>query len=186
MSFGVRAGVQRDDQVDLRRTRRVAVLADADLVPGRQPLDVRREDVLARDGNPHPEDRLHEQAVGARRAGAVDGGDLEREVVDGAGSRGGSRGEDGASALAGSGFRSSVFRLPSSQTHTESPARTSAYPTPRSGIARRRARSAGRRLRPSPSRASSGAGRRRRTRPATGSPPAPRASIEGRSRHRPS
>src|ERR1035437_8831619 len=47
-------------------------------------------------------------------------------------------------------LRSSVFRLPSCQTHTESPARTSSYPTPRSGISPRRVRSAGRRPRPSP------------------------------------
>ena len=41
-------GVQRDHQVEVRRARGVAVLADADLVPGGQALDVRREDVLAR------------------------------------------------------------------------------------------------------------------------------------------
>src|ERR1035437_7743145 len=50
----------------------------------------------------------------------------------------------------GFGLPASGFRLPALQTHTESPTRTSSYPTPPSGSARRRARSAGRRLRPSP------------------------------------
>ena len=62
----------------------VAVLVDPDLVPGRQPLDVRREEVLSRDRNAHPEDRLHEETVRARRAGPVDVGELDGEVVDAA------------------------------------------------------------------------------------------------------
>src|SRR5690606_11496548 len=62
--------------------RRVAVAAHPDLVPRRQALDVRGEDVLAGDRDAHPEDRLHDEAVRARRARAVDGADLECEVVD--------------------------------------------------------------------------------------------------------
>ena len=75
-------GVERHHQVEVRRARGVAVLADPDLVPGRQALDVRREDVLAGDRHAHAEDGLHDQAVGRRRPGAVGRGDLEREVVD--------------------------------------------------------------------------------------------------------
>ena len=82
--LGIRRRIERDDEVDLGRTRRVAVLADPNVVERRQSLDVRREDVLPRDRNAHAEDRLHEQAVGAGRARAVDGGHLECEVVDAA------------------------------------------------------------------------------------------------------
>src|SRR5690606_6910901 len=78
---GVRGRIHRDDEVEDRRPGRVAVPADPDLVPRGQPLDVRGEDVLSGDGDPHPEDRVHDQAVRARRARAVDGADLEREVV---------------------------------------------------------------------------------------------------------
>ena len=77
----VGGGVQRHHQVEVRRAGGVAVLADADLVPGRQSLDVRREDVLAGDRDAHAEDGLHEQAVGAGRAGAVDRGDLEAKSL---------------------------------------------------------------------------------------------------------
>ena len=65
----------------LPRARDVAVLGDADLVPGGQALDVRREVVLAHDRDAHAEDGLHEQGVGAGRAGAVDVRELDREVV---------------------------------------------------------------------------------------------------------
>ena len=74
-------GVERDHQVEVRRPRRVAVLVDPDLVPGRQALDVRREHVLPGHRDAHAEDGLHDQAVGRRRPGAVGGGDLESEFV---------------------------------------------------------------------------------------------------------
>ena len=77
----VRLRVHRDHQIVLARPRGVAVLVDADLVPGRQPLDVRREQVLPRDGDPHAEDRLHEEAVGAGRARPVHVGELDGEIV---------------------------------------------------------------------------------------------------------
>ncbi len=77
----IRLRVHGDHDVDGARTREIAVLADADLVPRRQSLDVRREEILAADGHAHPKDGLHQQRVGARRAGAVDVRDLEDEVV---------------------------------------------------------------------------------------------------------
>ena len=45
----VRLRVHRDHDVDGARAREIAVLADPDLVPGRQALDVRREEILAAD-----------------------------------------------------------------------------------------------------------------------------------------
>src|SRR5687767_12135811 len=57
------------------------MLVHPDLVPGGQPLNVRREHVLSGDGNPHPENRLHDQRVRAGRPGPVDRPDLEGEVV---------------------------------------------------------------------------------------------------------
>jgi hypothetical protein len=74
--------IERDHQIEMRRARGIAVPVDADLVPRRQPLDVRGKHVLAGDGHAHPEDGLHDQAVRRCRAGAVGGRDLEREVVD--------------------------------------------------------------------------------------------------------
>ena len=74
-------GVHRHHQVEIGRTCGVAVLVDADFVPGGQALDVRRKQVLARNGNPHAKDGLHDEAVGARGAGTVDVGKLEREIV---------------------------------------------------------------------------------------------------------
>ena len=63
--------IHRHHQIVIERPRRVPVLIDADLVPGRQALNVRREKILAGYRNPHAEDRLHQQAVGAGRSGAV-------------------------------------------------------------------------------------------------------------------
>ena len=73
--------VHRNHDVDRARAREVAILADSDLVPGRQPLDVRRKEVLAADRDSHAEYRLHQQRVGTRGTGAVDVRNLEDEVV---------------------------------------------------------------------------------------------------------
>jgi hypothetical protein len=73
--------VHRDAEVVIQRPRHVTGLVDANLVPGREPLDVGRKQVLAGDRDPHPEDRLHQQTVRARGTGAVDVGELQREVV---------------------------------------------------------------------------------------------------------
>ena len=75
-------GVHADHDVDLARARDMAILRHADLVPGRQTLDVGGEVVLAHHRDAAAEDRLHQQRIGARRTGAVDRGDLDGEVVD--------------------------------------------------------------------------------------------------------
>ena len=77
----IRRRIERDHQVEGRRPRGVAVTAHPDLVPGRQPLNVGRKDVLARHRHAHSEDRLHEEPVGRGGARAVRGRNLEREVV---------------------------------------------------------------------------------------------------------
>ena len=79
--LAVGLGVHGDHHVHAARAADVGVLAHADLVPGRQPLDVGREVVLARHGDAHAEERLHQQRVGAGGPGAVDVGDLDGEVV---------------------------------------------------------------------------------------------------------
>src|SRR5690606_13372685 len=67
--------------VDPARAGQMAGLADTDLVPGRQALDIGREKVLAADRHPHPEDRLHQQRVRARGTRPVDVRELDDEVV---------------------------------------------------------------------------------------------------------
>src|SRR5690242_13161989 len=74
--------IERDDEVDVRRTRRVAVLAHSDLVPRWQPLNVRRENIFPGDRYAHAIDGLHEQAVGAGGTGAIHRRNLEGEIVD--------------------------------------------------------------------------------------------------------
>src|SRR5262249_59822188 len=59
-----------------------SVLADTDLEPCRQPLDVRGEDVLAADGDAHLEERADKAVVGGLAARAVDRRDGDAEVVD--------------------------------------------------------------------------------------------------------
>ena len=73
--------VHRDEQIEVWRARGIAVPVDPNLVPGRQPLNVRREDIFPGDGHAHAEDRLHDEAVGRRRPGAICRRDLERELV---------------------------------------------------------------------------------------------------------
>ena len=74
--------VHRHHQVDAVAAGQIAQLRHPDLVPGRQALDVGGEDVLRADRDAHAEQRLGENAVGARRARAVDGGELHHKVVD--------------------------------------------------------------------------------------------------------
>ncbi len=140
----VGGGVQRHHQVEVRGAGGVAVFADPDLVPRGQALDIRREDVLARDRNAHPEDGLHDEAVGAGRAGAVGRGDLEGEVVD-------AIHHSGVPWLLSPSARPRPALRPCWRAATTT--RTSACPMRRSGSARRTTRSAGIRSRLSPSRA---------------------------------
>ena len=74
--------VERHHQVEVRSAGGVAVFADPDLVPGGQALNVRRKDVLTRDGDSHAENRLHEESVRRSRSRSVGGCDLESEIVD--------------------------------------------------------------------------------------------------------
>ncbi len=73
--------VHGDRHVDAAACAQMARLGDPHLVPGWQALDVRGEDVARRDRHAHAQDRLGEELVGARRAGAVDVGELDDEVV---------------------------------------------------------------------------------------------------------
>ena len=74
--------VHRDHHVDAAAPAQMAVVVDPHLEPGRQALDVRRKDVARTYRDAHPQHRFGEQRVGARRAGAVDVGEFDDEVVD--------------------------------------------------------------------------------------------------------
>ena len=74
--------VHRHHHVDPAAAAEMALVADPHLEPGRQPLDVRREDVARARRYAHAQDRLGEQRVGAGRARAVDIGEFDDEVVD--------------------------------------------------------------------------------------------------------
>ena len=74
--------VHGDHEVHAAAPAEMPGLRDAHLVPGRQALDVRREDVARRHRHAHAQDRAREQPVGARRARAVHIGEFDDEVVD--------------------------------------------------------------------------------------------------------
>ncbi len=74
--------VHRHHQVDAAAPAQPATLADPHLVPGRQALDVGREDVARAHRYAHAQDGLGEQLVGGRRTRTVDVGELDHEVVD--------------------------------------------------------------------------------------------------------
>ncbi len=76
-----RLRVHRHHEVDAAARAEMTGLGDAHLVPGRQALDVGREDVARRDRHAHAQHRASEQLVRARRAGAVDVGEPDDEVV---------------------------------------------------------------------------------------------------------
>src|SRR5207237_8150435 len=59
----------------------VSGFRDAHLVPGRQALDIGRENVARRDRDAHAQHRAREQLVGAGGARAVDVGEPDDEVV---------------------------------------------------------------------------------------------------------
>src|SRR5262249_6218005 len=70
------------EDVDLLLARDVAAGIGADGVPGWKARDVRREHVLAGDGDAHLKDGPDEDEVGCLAPGAVDRRDLDGEVVD--------------------------------------------------------------------------------------------------------
>ena len=73
--------VHRDHEIDAAARAEVPSFGDPDLVPGRQALDVGREDVARRNRHAHAQHGTSEQLVGARRAGTVDVGEADDEVV---------------------------------------------------------------------------------------------------------
>ncbi len=127
-------GVQRHHDVDAAVPGAMRVARHADLVPGGQPLDVGGKVVLAHHGHAAAEDRLHQQSIGARRAGAVHRGDLDHEIVG---------------TVSDSVARHEVLlRASISARGAASAASTSACPRRRSDSARRTVRSARRGFRP--------------------------------------
>ncbi len=75
--------IHRDHHVDAAAPAEITLLGDADLVPGRQALDVRREDVARADRHAHAQDRSGEQLVGRGRSRPVDVRELDDEIVNG-------------------------------------------------------------------------------------------------------
>ncbi len=73
--------VHRDHEVGAAAGAEMAALGNAHLVPGRQALDVGRENVARCAGNAHAQHRAGEQFVGAGGTGAVDVGKSDDEVV---------------------------------------------------------------------------------------------------------
>ena len=73
--------VHGDHEVGAAARAEMAGLGDAHLVPGRQALDVGRENVARGNRDPHAQYRAREQLVRARRARAVDVGEPDDEVV---------------------------------------------------------------------------------------------------------
>ena len=79
--LGIGLGIHGDHELRRPGPRHMAVLGQADFIPGRQALDVGREQVLAHHGHAHAEDRLHQETIGRGRPGPVHIGDLDDEVV---------------------------------------------------------------------------------------------------------
>ncbi len=75
--------VHRHHHVDAAAPAEPALLADANLIPGGQALDVAGEDVARAHRHAHAQDGLGEQLVGRGRTRTVDVGELDDEVVDG-------------------------------------------------------------------------------------------------------
>ena len=84
--FG-RFRIHGHEEIDFLLSPDVAALARADGVPGRQPRDVRREHVLARNRYAHQQDGAKEDEIGGLAARSVDGRDLNAEIVDDLGAR---------------------------------------------------------------------------------------------------
>jgi hypothetical protein len=74
-------GVHRHHHVGAAARAEMAGLGDPDLVPGRQPLNVRGEDVARRDRYAHPHDGAGEELVGAGGTRSVHIGKTDHEVI---------------------------------------------------------------------------------------------------------
>ena len=79
--------VQSHQDLHIARAGHVSIFAGANGVPGGKSGDVRREEVLAADGNPHSEDAFQQNAIGGLRAGPVHRCYDNAEVVDDARAR---------------------------------------------------------------------------------------------------
>ncbi len=73
--------IHRHHQIGAAARAQMVRLGDAHLVPGRQALNVGREDVARRRRYAHAQHRAREHLVGAGGAGAVDVGEANDEVV---------------------------------------------------------------------------------------------------------
>ena len=78
--------VHADEYPDVPAARDEALFGRADREPGRQALDVGREEVLSGHGDPHLEDRPHQDVVRRHASRAVGCRDVNRKVVDHRGS----------------------------------------------------------------------------------------------------
>ena len=74
--------VHADQDADVAPAGDEALPGGPDREPGRQPLDVGRKEVLARDRDAHLEDGPHQDVVRGHAARPVGRGDVDREVVD--------------------------------------------------------------------------------------------------------
>ncbi len=74
--------IHRQHDIHAAAAAEVAALTDAHFVPGRQALDVGGENVLGAHRQPHAENSLGKQVVGAGATGAVYVGELDDELID--------------------------------------------------------------------------------------------------------
>ena len=74
--------VNADHDIHTAAATQVTLVADPHFKPGRQPLNVRGEDVFRADRQPHAEQGLGKHVVGAGRTGTVDVCEFDNEIVD--------------------------------------------------------------------------------------------------------
>ena len=70
-----------NDKIGPAAPAEIALFADPHLIPGRQPLDVGREDVFRADWNAEAIDNFGKKVIGAGRAGTVYVGKADNEIV---------------------------------------------------------------------------------------------------------
>ncbi len=75
-------GIHGYQEIDFFAAGDPPVFVGADGKPGRKSGDIGRKEVLAADGYPHLKDGAHEDAVGRLTTGAVDGCNLDTEIVE--------------------------------------------------------------------------------------------------------
>ena len=75
-------GIHRDEEINPALAADEAVLVGTNGVPRGQAGDVRRKQVLGRNRDAHLEQRPEQNEVGRLTSGAVDGGNLDAEIVN--------------------------------------------------------------------------------------------------------